>query len=490
MSELSLKRSDVLIVDKYIKCNIPVKHRFLNCGHEYDVAPSQVLSGSGCGVCHGLVCIEGINDLYTTRPDLVKYFVNVDDSKHITSNSGKRVSLKCPIDGCNYQKEGRVADLSWYGFSCPIHDDGVSYPEKIMWNILEQLNIDFVYDKTTEWSGSKRYDFRLDQYKVIIEMNGLQHYSNGFVGLGGRTLREEQENDDLKLKMANQHEIDLIAINCSNTNFEYIKNNIINSRISSYFDLSTINWEEVAQYACSSLIEKAAELWDDGLSICEIAVKILVDPNTVKNYLVSAAQANICNYTKDESRIRGNKLTSGKNNKKSRSVCLCSTNGIPLIIWESRLQAAKELDINVECIRLNCIGKIYHAGNLLWKNLDDVIMTNNFSQEFLNGIARCKFSKDEVEIIIKNNKFYNASVVCFDDSLNIIGVWDCPKSAEREIGVCRTHIIDSCYGKSKRAGGYLWLYAYDKVYHGSNVLGAISKGIITEDRVREKTIQN
>ena len=53
----------------------------------------------GCGCCNGKVVVKGINDMWTTNPELAKLLVNPDDGYKYTSTSGKKVDWRCPI--CN-----------------------------------------------------------------------------------------------------------------------------------------------------------------------------------------------------------------------------------------------------------------------------------------------------------------------------------------------------------------------------------------------------
>ena len=71
--------------------------------------------------------------------------------------------------------------------------------------MLSQLNLSFDREKVFEWSegdakkaykGRKRYDFYLPASNTIIEVHGAQHYEKGFEAIGGRTLKEEQKNDE------------------------------------------------------------------------------------------------------------------------------------------------------------------------------------------------------------------------------------------------------------------------------------------------------
>jgi len=98
--------------------------------------------GSGCNVCSSNTTLKGINDLSTTHNNiwkLMKYPVN---GYKLTQGSKKSEIFICP--DCGYEKSFIIRNIIIQGFSCPRCGDGISYPNKFAFNLLEQLNIDFV----------------------------------------------------------------------------------------------------------------------------------------------------------------------------------------------------------------------------------------------------------------------------------------------------------------------------------------------------------
>lgn len=87
-------------------------------GHEWKTSPkSRTGMECGCPICakenHGEVCriaqTKNENIVGNKYPDLVKYFVNEDDTKTYTYGSHKVVQVKCPI--CGTHKLMEVASL-------------------------------------------------------------------------------------------------------------------------------------------------------------------------------------------------------------------------------------------------------------------------------------------------------------------------------------------------------------------------------------------
>ena len=113
--------------------------------------------------------------------------VNKEDAYKYTKCSNKKVYVKCPDCGSIKKDKVRINDLYRYGFSCKKCGDNISYPNKFMYNILDQLNIDFIPEYSPEWLGRKRFDFYIPSLSLIIEMDGG-------LGHGKRELRKENNS--------------------------------------------------------------------------------------------------------------------------------------------------------------------------------------------------------------------------------------------------------------------------------------------------------
>ena len=139
----------------------------------------------------------------------------------------------------------RITKLSSIGFSCPRCSDKISYPNKFLRAFLEQLpveNIQFEY--SPKWARPYRYDGYCEykDLKIIIEMDGgLGHgnhkYKSSEIDIGGK------QRDLIKDQLAEINGITLVRIDCINSNFEYIKTNILTSLLNNIFDLNQIDWE-------------------------------------------------------------------------------------------------------------------------------------------------------------------------------------------------------------------------------------------------------
>ena len=275
-------------------------------GYNWDVESHLLKEKRGCGICHGTTICKGINDIGTTDKWIIPYLQDINDAYKYSNSSGKFLKCKCPY--CGYKKEMRVEHLFRYGFGCVNCSDGISYPNKFMLNLLKQLNVMFKTEYSPEWSKNKRYDFYLSDYNILLEMNGGQHYSskNSFNNLGGRTLEEEQQNDKFKKLLAIQNGIkeeNYIVIDCRKSELEFIKNNIINSRLNEIFDLSNIDWNKIDEQSQHSIVKEVCDYWylhneinNEGLTTTDLSKIFNISGSSILKYLKLGTKFGWCNY--------------------------------------------------------------------------------------------------------------------------------------------------------------------------------------------------
>lgn len=250
-----------------------------------------------------------------TNPELAKYFINKDDLYRYTAKSSRLIKAKCPV--CGFEKMIEIRTLTAQGFACPACSDGISYPNKFMFNILSQLKIDFLKEVNNhtfgfEWVKGCKYDFYFEAgcHKYFIEMDGGFHYGNGFV-----PYEKSHAIDEMKNNLALQHNINIIRINCNykgmSNRFDFIKNNILISELSNILDLSRVNWENANVISMESDIKLAAKMWNTtSLCVQEIADKLGLCACTTRRYLKMASKLKLCDYNSTDSskRTRDNNL--------------------------------------------------------------------------------------------------------------------------------------------------------------------------------------
>ena len=342
--EFKDNKRNITITDKFYneKNQKWYKYKCNKCGwDEGSMNEPNLTTGNGCPVCctPSKKIIRGINDIHTTHLYMVKYFLDINDSYLYSYGSDKYILTKCP--DCKNIRKMKISDLYVNGFSCKKCGDGISYPEKFMFSILEQLNINFETQKIFEWALKNKYDyyFKIETYTFLIETHGRQHYEKSFSTCGGRNIKEEQENDTLKEKLAKVNNIShYIVIDCRKSDKEWIKNSIINSQFSKLFDLSIIDWDECDKFASSNRIKDACILWNNGIhSTKEIAGLMKLAYQTIVKYLKKGVEFNWCDYDPKETLRLGRIKNSGHKEK-----IICITTGE---IFDSQKEAGNKYNI-------------------------------------------------------------------------------------------------------------------------------------------------
>lgn len=263
-----------------------------------------------------------------THPELIKYFVNKDDAYKYQAHSDKIAKMQCPLCGTAIDKTIRV--LTDLGLACPSCSDGVSYPNKFMYNIFKQLQIDFKNEVTKatngfEWiAGNYRYDFyfELNKSKYFVEMDGKFHDGSCFL-----SYENAYSSDQTKDNIANQHGVTMIRIDCKyskvQNRYEHIKNNILNSELGLVLNLQHVDWNAANSFAVDSNIRISAELWNN-TDCCAIDIgnQLGVSRDTARGYLKIASGLGLCNYNDKEIADRMTRRIVANNKNKSKPIAL------------------------------------------------------------------------------------------------------------------------------------------------------------------------
>jgi hypothetical protein len=314
-----------------IKCN--------TCGEYFEKVPSAHVSNkkTGCYYCTNSVILEK-NSIYKTNPEVLKYIKNIDDAKKVSKGSNKKILCVCNI--CKEEKMVLVRTLvNTSSFSCECSSDNISFGEKFIYNILKYLNINFIKEKTFEWSDKKRYDFYFPEHSAIVELHGSQHYLGS--GFTGKTLEFEQLNDKNKYDNAMKNNIKIYEIvNISDVSFSAImkeinKNVFIKNIIG---DIDDDKLKELYKLSSDNIFLEVCKYWENRIdkkeSIEDIFKKGIFPISTItfRRYLHKGNEIGICSYNPKESRI-------GLNGKK---VSMYSADGELLDTRESARAYSKD----------------------------------------------------------------------------------------------------------------------------------------------------
>ena len=289
------------------------KYKCNKCGNENWIEESGLLSDrqQGCNVCcpNPQKIVLGINTIWDTDRWMCDLGVSEEDSKKYTSQSNKKITATCP--DCGREKTITISNVyKCHSIGC-ICSDGISYPEKIMSSALKQLNINLKTEFSPKWCTytdykdknkikTGKYDFLLDNVfidgkQVIIEMDGGFHYIDN--KMSGQTKEESEYIDNMKDKSALKNGYEVIRIDCRYSELRFIKQNILNSRLSKILNLNDINWFKCEEFALSNRVKEACDLWNSGIkSTKKIGEIMRLGTSTVGTYLNKGSNLKWCDY--------------------------------------------------------------------------------------------------------------------------------------------------------------------------------------------------
>lgn len=253
----------------------------------------------------------------------------------------------------------KISVLNRAGFGCNACSDGISYPEKFVICLLNQLKIKFIPQlsiKYFSWCDKYRYDIYINSINGIIEIHGIQHYEdiNGSWG----TLEEIKNNDLIKEQLAKQNYINnYLILDCRQSDIDWIRNSIMTSILPFLlkFNESDVDWLKCHEYACNSLVKEVCDLWNQGLTTTEIGDKVGLFNGTISDYLKKGRKLGWCDYTIKQSRQRANSKTQKSRLKKLPQIICLNT----LEIFKNIHIASKKYNVNSQSINYVCQNKKY-----------------------------------------------------------------------------------------------------------------------------------
>ena len=155
------------------------------------------------------------------------------------------------------------------------------------------------HEYSPKWSGKRRYDnyFEYNGKSYILEMDGGFH-KNGIYTISPYGLEERKNADIEKDKMAMEHNIEVIRIDCEPSTFENIRDNIINSKLSDLFDISAIEWDKCNLFAMHNIVKDVCDKFKDNpnLTTGELGKMFDVYATTIATYLKKGTTLGWCNY--------------------------------------------------------------------------------------------------------------------------------------------------------------------------------------------------
>lgn len=351
-------------VSNYIRY---VQYQCTICGYVGKMKKSHFNAGTGCRVCNGKEVLKGYNDVATTNPDLVNYFKDKSEAQRITAHSGKKIETKCPV--CGLVEQHRMCDITRRGYKCSVCYGGFSIPNRFMSALLNHLEVEFVTEKTFDWSGKARYDFYIPSTRTIIEMHGMQHYSNR-VGWGN--FQEIQLRDKQKKELALSNGVlNYVEIPSIRSEVDFLKDAVVSSNVLSLLNVSQtdIDWATVYNFVKSGIPVSCLNLWISGVHNTSIIANTLgVGKDSVAKYLKEYASSGLCDYSVQSQKQIGLKAA---HTSRKRSV-MCQNTGET---FDSIRAAAQHFGIAERALQNHLSGRCMSSGKdangnkLIWKYL-------------------------------------------------------------------------------------------------------------------------
>ena len=409
----STKR-DLIIIDrkyensfKYYKylCNMCL----FNCGYHYSSRRKEYKDElwttethleqrhDGCSCCNGTVIIDSINSIYKTDTWMIPY-IGEECAKTHTYNSNDKVEVICP--DCGKVKHNKMLICNIYkrkSIACTCSDK-ISYPNKFAYELLNQLDKIYKFDYleheySPNWIKPRRYDnyFIYKGVKYILEMDGgLGHGKGNYKN--NMTAEESKYIDDYKDKLAIDNGIEVIRIDCELSHLEFIKQNILKSKLNELFNLNNdIDWLKCGLYAISNLMKEACEYKKNNpeLSTVDIGKTMGFSRNTIKNWLKKGYLLDLCEYNSEVEKIKGRK----KNNGSSKKQLIILKNDICLKIFPSA--------IDLEQLSLNEFGIKLSANNIRQVCLREKKSHQGFQFKYIEDLIQEEYVKYNIENKLK-----------------------------------------------------------------------------------------
>lgn len=199
------------VLGEYINSLTKIKMKHMECGHEYEVTPSDFLSGSRCPECFGIK--------KKTQEEFEQEVKNKYGDEYIVVGKYKTANTKIKIkhNNCNCGKTFEVRPISLLrGSKCIYCTDNISKGARKIRDYLNKNKIDYFPEyifKDLKYKKHLRFDFAiLHKKKVlgVIEYHGEQHYTDVF--FENETLEERILKDELKLNYCNDKNIPILII--------------------------------------------------------------------------------------------------------------------------------------------------------------------------------------------------------------------------------------------------------------------------------------
>lgn len=263
---------------------------------KFYTTPYRAFGGTSCKKCYA----EKMRNYFSLPQEEIESQLNsINKNVEVLGeyvSKAEKLLVKCKLCGKEWEINPRNV-IKRKRLRCPMCSDGVSYPNKFCRNVLSQLPIEnFKTEIGFDWSDRHIYDnyFEYKGQKFVLEADGAQHYKGG--KFWKETAKELQSRDAIKDRMAEEHDIVMIRVNCEQSNMGFIRNSIENSILGAIFDLSKINWLECHEKSLNSRVKEVCNDYQNGMKVMELVKAYEINKATVRRYLRIGTEIGWCVY--------------------------------------------------------------------------------------------------------------------------------------------------------------------------------------------------
>jgi len=222
-----------------------ISHEKDNNGNEYGEfwqTPANHLSGKGC---YHLSKDKNDKNKILSSEQFIEKAKEVHGNKYDYSkvnyvNSSTKVCIICHKKDKYGNEHGEFWQKPNKHISakegCP--KCNYSNLEKEVENLLKKINVSYKKEFTPKWANKKRYDFCIEDNKILIECQGIQHYEPIEYFGGEKEYKKRIKNDKEKKKLAKENGYKLIYYTEKKlkkkeeiTNIEKLKDILTNEKI-------------------------------------------------------------------------------------------------------------------------------------------------------------------------------------------------------------------------------------------------------------------
>lgn len=309
--------------------------------------------------------ITSFTPIKENAPWMIQYFIGGEkEAEKYSCCSNQCINMKCPYCGNIFDHKIKIQNLyRRKRLPCSCNQYTYSFSERILNNILIDLNENFKKEYRPKWSNGKKYDFLLIDKNIIVELDGqLGHGHRTFGEYNEEKIKKSLEIDKEKDLLAKENGFKIIRINVVYTKPEQVLEKIINSELKEYLNFNNIDLDDIFKRSLDNNVKLICEFYEqnkDKMLKKEMYEKLHISKSTFKNYLKIGEKYGWCTYEPDKNKGSGNSLS------------VFIDNGEKRIIYKSLSNASENLekDFGINCPYGACLNFAIRKGNGKYKGL-------------------------------------------------------------------------------------------------------------------------